>query len=172
MKKHMKPPKKSATQIDLEKLKSKKLCELERLLSSTDPSAVADALVNLKGLVLVKQIERLQVGIDRERGLVHDKEKCCASLTQIFSAESRELHNLGRRILAQFPEAPKGTVAAIDKEVDLMLERLKNGPAYKGQYFCPHCQKLIDEFRLEPLPEDQQPAPATVAEQPTKDANV
>jgi len=77
------------------------------------------------------EIEKLRLACEKHaheiaeaKGLVHDKEKCSASLLEIRAIESRTLHGLGAKIASQFPEVP-GLKAAIDKEVDEVLKRLK-----------------------------------------------
>lgn len=99
------------------------------------------------------------IGVKHENavaaGKVHDKDECCQSLIHLLTATSVELHGLGRRIKAAFPEVGSNLIAAIHAQVDESIRRLKYGLAYRGEYFCPKCNALIDEYRREPLPEDE-----------------
>jgi hypothetical protein len=159
MPKHTKTATRKASLAKLEKLKATTLVELENLLASDDPRIVADTLLNLKGTLLIRQIQRIENQIAVETGKVHGKDECCLSLTLIFSAACRDLHALGRRTLSRFPELPREVLKAIDDSVDDTIRQMKSGHIHQAHLFCPKCNAKIDEFRLEPLPEDQQPAP-------------
>jgi hypothetical protein len=70
--------------------------------------------------------QRIQHEHDVEVGKLHDKQKCANSLMEIRAIESRTLHGLGAKIASQFPEIGAKLKEAIDKEVDAIVERLKD----------------------------------------------
>lgn len=71
--------------------------------------------------------ERIKLEIAASKGESHSKKDCSQSLLEIRAVESRLLHSLGDRVANQFPEQGVKLKAAIDKEVDEIVKRLKNG---------------------------------------------
>ena len=124
------------------------------LKSQAKATALHSGKTALVAMKLQLQCQLLQAELDQVLGKVHGKVECCQSLGQVCSATSAELHTLHRRIATQFPEVPKQVIAAIAAAVDESIRRFKSGLAYRGTYHCPACNVKIDEYRIQPLPED------------------
>jgi hypothetical protein len=73
----------------------------------------------------------LEHEIEVEHGKVHDTELCGKSMAEAAAVESRVLHGIADRVAMQFPEMALKLKEAINKEIDAVLESLKNGSAYK-----------------------------------------
>ena len=74
-----------------------------------------------------KQNRDLDFQYQKAQGLVHSKEDCSKSLTEVLSANLQPLLSLGSRIAAQFPELGKRLKDAIDIEVDNTFENIRQG---------------------------------------------
>src|ERR1035438_9416523 len=109
--------------FDEEKVLAWRKAKLSEIMN--DPSVrAASARTTLQAKRLMLQCEKLETEIGKEKGKLHDKDACAASLLEIRAIESRTLHGLGAKVASQFPEVP-GLKAAIEKETDAIVERLK-----------------------------------------------
>jgi phage terminase Nu1 subunit (DNA packaging protein) len=107
------------------------LTEVEAWLRKRDEKKAAGR--DLKEEKLRQEIERIKrtiqsqdMDLEKQRGTVHDKAACAASLTAIRARESGILHGLSQRFAGAFPEAVQ-QAEWLDREVDEVIGRLNAG---------------------------------------------
>jgi hypothetical protein len=71
-----------------------------------------------------RDIQARDIDLEKQRGTVHDKSACAASLTAMRARESAVLHGLSQRFAGAFPEATAQAVW-LEREVDGVIERLQ-----------------------------------------------
>lgn len=94
--------------------------------AANDPAVkAAGAKATLQAKRLMLQCEQLETVIAREKGRLHDKNACALSLTTVIAESFQPLMTLGSRLASQFPELGQRLREAIDKEVDISLNQIR-----------------------------------------------
>jgi phage terminase Nu1 subunit (DNA packaging protein) len=96
--------------------------------AANDPAVKAaghKAALQAKRLML--QCEQLEVVLARDKGRLHDKHACALSLTSVVSESLQPLLSVGSRLAAQFPELGQRLRDAADKEIDAVLQQIRDG---------------------------------------------
>ena len=107
---------------------SESLAAVQAYLKSQNQS---DGIFRGKQAAYIKkqmlQCELLEIEISKQRGKLHDKQACCASLTTLFATASAQIHRTSELFKAAFPEAPQSQIDWIANAHDELIARLKGG---------------------------------------------
>jgi hypothetical protein len=108
------------------------LAEVEKWLQARQEKKAERA--SLKDQKTQAEIERIQrdiakrdLELSRDKGEVHGKAECCKSLTSVVSEALQPLLSVGSRLAAQFPELGQRLRDAADKEIDAVLQQIRDG---------------------------------------------
>lgn len=96
--------------------------------AANDPNVkMAASKAALQAKRLLHQCEILELQIMQQRGKLHSKDACAASVTSICSEHLSPLLNVHAQIRAQFPELPQAVTDAIQVRIDVAFDAIRTG---------------------------------------------
>jgi hypothetical protein len=121
-------PRNADKSFDLDKVVAWRKAKLES--AANDPAVRMQAnKTALQSKRLLLQCEILEVGLLKEKGKLHDKSACAASLTTIVSEALQPLLSLHGRVKAANPELSQAVIDRIAAEVDAVFAKIREGLA-------------------------------------------